>query len=236
MAKGDCAEAVLPNGAKVIFNRLLHGHTVANLEPKTVAAIERNLNAGDVFYDVGANIGIFSLLATTLVGADGQIVAFEPEENNLACFRRTLANGVTNIKLLEIALGDADGVVQFDRRGGAFSGRLVSTGADSFENVPVRVRTMDSLIAEGLPPPDLVKIDVEGGEGAVLEGAKNLLKSGRCKVLCEMHTDNPDGVARAFTALKRAGYRIHVLGNGEIAQPLAAVAGTYHVLASHDRG
>jgi FkbM family methyltransferase len=215
----------------VIFSPLLHGHSVGDGEVDVVAAIERNLRMGGVFYDVGANIGIFSLLATTFVGAQGQIVAFEPEENNLACLRRTLANDFPNIKLYEIALGNADGVMHFDRRGGAFSGRLVVEGTAAFETVPVRVRSIDSLIAEGLPPPDLIKIDVEGGEGSVLEGAKNLLERGRCMVLCEMHTGNPGGVARAFAALNAAGYRINVLGNGDITEPLAAVTGTYHVLA-----
>ena len=54
--------------------------------------------------------------------------------------------------------------------------------------------------------PNLVKIDVEGGEGVVLEGMKRTLREASPIVLCEMHPDNPDGVSRAFAALSSAGY------------------------------
>jgi FkbM family methyltransferase len=196
-----------------------------------VAAIERTLKPADIFYDVGANIGIFCLLASTIVGPSGRVVAFEPEDNNLVCFRRTLKKGPTNIQLLPLAVGNEDGTMTFDRRGGAFSGRLVADREAAFDAIEVQVRSLDGLIAGGLPPPDLIKIDVEGGEGSVLEGGTALLKRGTCTVLCEMHPgNNPEGVRRAFTALKAAGYGLTVLGGGAIAEPLVT-QGTYHVLA-----
>jgi hypothetical protein len=139
--------------------------------------------------------------------------------------------GLQNIKLLSLAVGDRDGTMTFDRRGGAFSGRLVAERNAAFNAVEVQVRTLDGLIAEGLPAPTLIKIDVEGGEGSVLAGGRQLLARGRCAVLCEMHPgNNREGVYRAFAALKDADYQITVLGGGAIEEPLAA-RGTYHVLA-----
>ena len=126
----------------------------------------------------------------------------------------------------------------FDRRGGAFSGRLVD-GEDEMASSRVsniQVRSIDSLLAGGMRPPKLVKIDVEGGEGLVLDGAKQVLRTYRPAVLCEMHPDNPDGVSQAFSALTDAGYICHSVERStnqvaEIVNGPQATDSTYHVLA-----
>jgi FkbM family methyltransferase len=206
-------ELRLPNGISLSFSPLLHADISRNgrLEYADHVAhvIEECLGRGDVFYDAGANVGVFAFMAATLVGEKGAVFAFEPEPNNILCFRRSLERApVRNVELHDIALGGKDGNMAFDRRGGAFSGRLVDSadeiGSDGV--CEIQVRSIDSLLAGGMPPPSLIKIGVEGGEGLVLEGAKETLRAHKPAVLCEMHPDNRAGVSRAFAALKDAGY------------------------------
>lgn len=238
----------LPNGIRLSFSPLLHGHIFKHgelaYEGHVARALEACLGRGDAFYDAGANVGVFAFLAATLVGEKGAVHAFEPEPNNLLCFQRSLATApVQNVELHAVALGAEDGRMTFDRREGAFSGRLVAgeDEAGSAGVCEIEVRAIDSLVAEGLPPPNLIKIDVMGGEGPVLEGARRTLRAHRPAVLCEMHPDNPAGVARAFAALRQAGYVCQALDEGCDGPPDGAAADfltappdwnrPYHILA-----
>jgi FkbM family methyltransferase len=206
-------EMRLPNGISLSFSPLLHAHISKNgrleYEDRVAHVIDECLSRGDVFYDAGANIGVFAFMAATLVGEKGAVYAFEPEPNNVLCFQRSLESApVRNVELHDIALGGEDGKMTFDRRGGAFSGRLVDNEDEIASDgvCEIEVRSIDSLLAAGMPPPSLIKIGVEGGEGLVLEGAKETLRTHKPVVLCEMHPDNQAGVSRAFAALKDAGY------------------------------
>ena len=219
LGKDAFSAATLPNGMEIVYNPLLHGHVLENYEPDVVEAAVANLRKGGVFYDVGANIGLFSLLLSEHAS---QVIAFEPEHNNLSCLRRTVEHGPKNIRIFDCALGASDGTMMFDRRGGAFSGRLATK--DAFDGTLVPVRSVDSVVAEGASAPDLMKIDVEGGEGGVLQGALNTLRAHRPTIICEMHADDPEGVRLAFDILKEAGYKVASLGTG-------AVESARHVVA-----
>ncbi len=236
-------ELRLPNGISLSFSPLLHAHISKNgqleYEDHVAHVIEECLGRGDVFYDAGANVGVFAFMAATLVGEKGAVFAFEPEPNNILCFRRSLESApVQNVELHPIALGGEDGSMRFDRRGGAFSGRLVDSedeiGSDGV--CEIQVRSIDSLLAGGMPPPSLIKIDVEGGEGLVLAGARETLRAHKPAVLCEMHPDNQVGVSRAFSALNEAGYICRSLegstnGVADIVDGPLAMDRAYHVLA-----
>lgn len=207
VSKGQTAKARL--GKIVItYNPLLHGSIVRHgeviYEPHVAEAVRANLGPGRVFYDIGANVGIFAAIAESR-GATA--IAFEPEENNLIYLRQNVAN------VCGFAIGKADGRSVFHPHGGAFSGRLADgvTAASS----TVEVRSVDSLVAEGWPVPDLIKIDVEGAEGDVLEGAAATLRRHRPTVLCEMH-DFSEGPERARRALDAAGYWIEPLGEQHV--------------------
>lgn len=237
LAKNEYDEVVLSNGITITINPLLHGHMASDgelvYEDDVFEVIEKNLRPGDVFYDIGANVGVFAFSAATLVGDGGAVLAFEPEENNLDCFRRSQERArLGNLTLYDCALGVADGDMSFDRRGGAFSGRLVDAGGDGVgATVRVKVRSIDSLVEAGAPPPTLLKIDVEGGEGAVLEGAERTLRAHGTKVLCEMHAFNPDGVRRAVDLLVKSGYVFHALDGARIATGQDGGDVPRHVLA-----
>lgn len=231
----------LPGGKAILINPLLHSSMVEGdavvYEPEVLDTLRRTLTEGGVFYDIGANVGVFSFIAAGLVGSRGEVHAFEPERNNVVCFRRTLSQpGWDGVHLHEVAVGAEDGTMAFDRRGGAFSGRLVAEGANAHGlATAVPVRAIDSLVNEGAPPPTMVKIDVEGGEGEVLAGMRGVLERDGPAVLCELHAFNPAGVAKAVSTLRDAAYLFHDMNGRRLPGDLDPARMPGHVLALPDR-
>ena len=140
---------------------------------------------GGVFYDIGANIGFYSLIASSIVGPTGRVLAFEPGNFNLPFLRENAAQ-VGNVEVCDFAIGKSDGSMTFDRRGGAMSGRLLSDTVQAVDPTAVKVRSIDSLVSAGFPQPDVLKIDIEGGEIDALEGAVATLRR-RPVILLELH-------------------------------------------------
>ena len=199
------------------------------LEIPVQEALRRLLGEGDVFYDVGANIGFFALIAARLVGPAGRVYAFEPVAESAEAIRANAElNGFENVTALEKAVGAATGherlLVVEDlswsrlERGQQHS-RAVAT-------VEVEVVALDELVERGeLRPPTLVKIDVEGAELSVIEGMRRTLERHRPAVICELH-DTGAEVAAAFEAL---GYEVT---NLEAKQPVSSATGNVHALAT----
>lgn len=142
-----------------------------------IESICDELGPGDVFYDIGANIGMFTCAAASAGAADGvRVEAFEPEPRTAARLRENIElNGLTNARAHEIAASDADGELELiaDAELGAGTHSLVeghSVLGDQ-HRVPVKVRAIAPYAeAEGLAPPTLVKCDVEGAEARVIRG------------------------------------------------------------------
>ncbi len=201
----------LRSGARMVVSPLFHGGFLGtgaeDYEVERRAALLRLLPEGGCLWDIGANVGIFSLDAAAARRA--RVLMVEPEENNLACLRQSLEeNPGLSLELRQLAVGREPGRMTFDRRGGAFSGRLVGAGERSVgETVEVEVATLDGLRAGGAARPDLVKIDVEGGEGAVLAGGPQLLSQDRPILFVELHWNHGDGAGEALGLLTDGGYR-----------------------------
>ena len=199
------------------------------LEIPVQEALRRLLGEGDVFYDVGANVGFFSLIAARLVGPDGHVDAFEPVVESVAAIRaNAVLNGFDNIAVHPVAVGAAAGrermLVVEDlswsrlERGGQHS-RAAAT-------VDVEVVALDELVEAGeLRPPTLVKIDVEGAELDVIAGMRRTLERHRPAVVCELH-DTGAEVARAFEEL---GYDVT---NLEGKHSIESAEGNVHALAT----
>jgi FkbM family methyltransferase len=150
-------------------------------------ALMRAIRPGDVVWDVGANVGLYTARFSAAVGPTGRVIAFEPTP---ACFGALTkaTSGLTNVTLLNKALGDITTVATMsiaeDPLGATHS--LVAAGIGPTAQVEV-VRG-DELVAQGLPVPNVIKIDVEGFEEEVLDGLAAVLRSPSCRaVLCEVH-------------------------------------------------
>lgn len=168
-------------------------------------AVIQNLDCGDVFYDIGANIGFFSFLAARRVGPAGMVLAFEPEPHNAAAIRSGRArNDLGNVDVNEVAVAAVNGVgglLVAHHIGGA---TLETCGAppDLKRRITVDTITLDKAIGEnGWRVPKLVKIDVEGAELAVLKGMEETLAQHRPRLLVEIDDATGSGLAAKTDAL-----------------------------------
>jgi FkbM family methyltransferase len=187
-------------------------------EPELQAAL-RELNAeghirpGMVAYDVGANIGYITLILRQKVGETGRVFAFEPLPENVERLRRNVEmNGYgSQIEIFSGAVLDRSGPVSFLIGPSISMGKAEgSAGRSSNENgqaIEVPGISLDEFVyRDGNPPPQIVKIDIEGGEVMALPGMQRLLTEARPVVLIELH--GTEAAQIAWTILEHAGYQI----------------------------
>lgn len=153
-------------------------------EPHVVALIRGNLKPGDVFVDIGGNVGIMSMNAASVVGPTGKVIAFEPNPRNAAQFLRSVvANGFENVVLYPVAASDAFRTLSTTR---SSNSKVVKTGGALQINDVVQAIPPDSVLANE-PRIDFLKIDIEGYELPALMGCKAALARCRPLVLCEFN-------------------------------------------------
>ncbi|MCC0036581.1 MAG: FkbM family methyltransferase [Hoeflea sp.] len=143
---------------------------------------------GGVFIDVGANLGYYSCLFGKLAGEKGLVLSIEPEPQNLDLLRRNVQNNsVENIvKILPVAVGASEGVLTLNIYKNSNRGRHSFIAQGSGNKIDVPVKTLDSIVSDNIPDDsmiDFMKIDVEGYEPYVIEGAKNILHRVQCLLL-----------------------------------------------------
>jgi len=160
-------------------------------EPGTTRLFQKLLRPGMTVIDVGAHWGYFTLLAARGVGEEGRVYAFEPHPDNWALLVKNVrANGYGNVIPLQKALADRVGRMPlFLGKNDAGCNSLHHGPLTREESVMVQVTTLDAFLeVEGRPPVDLIKIDIEGGEPAALEGARGLLqRSSTLRLIIEFH-------------------------------------------------
>jgi FkbM family methyltransferase len=170
-----------------------------NHEPTVQRLLAERLRPGWIFYDIGAHIGFFSLIAARLVGKDGKIFAFEADPENAARLKEHIQkNALHQVEVVQVAVWSEDGYVRF-QRSSKFSSR--NTGAVASADDPTKMTmiegeiiqvssiTLDNFVQAGNPPPHFVKVDVEGGEVSVLKGMKWVLQSQAPILLIEIHSE-----------------------------------------------
>lgn len=168
-------------------------------EPDVASLLVRVVAEGDVVFDVGANVGFFTVFASILAGPRGRVVAFEPGAENLDRLRANLAhNNCQNVTVIEKAVTNKVGEVEFyinsDDSGGnaLWDPGQYPGNAKTLANplrVAVPATTLDAECEQlGLPAPKVIKIDTEGAEQRVLEGACDLLVRHKPRfVVAELH-------------------------------------------------
>jgi len=179
-------------------------------------ALTRHLKPGDCFYDVGAHIGFYSLIAARLVGPAGHISAFEPDPKNAETLRENASrNGFSAVCVVCAAVSDGDEVVQFRRSGqdgpSRMSGMMVREnlpGTPGSEIFSCSAVSLDSICASHRTP-NLVKIDVEGAELRVLDGARSLLGQNKPVLIIEIHDQKDLSAVRSL--LSGFGYALEPL-------------------------
>lgn len=171
-------------GKKWIVGSGAHGCWLGSYEHDKQKLFEKTVKSGDVVYDVGANAGFYTLLASVLVGEEGFVYAFEPLPGNIRNVRRHLEiNHAKNCLLIEVAVSKSDGESMFDPSADRCTAHLSSLGS-------IRVRTvaLDSLVSgRAIRPPNFMKIDIEGAELDCLQGCANTIRTFRPVIFLATH-------------------------------------------------
>lgn len=186
-------------------------------EREVQRALWEHLRPGMNFYDVGANIGFFSLLAARLVGEHGHVTAFEADPENAARLREHVArNKLPQVAIEEKAVWFEHGTVIFARTDPAVSpdrgtGHVASAAGTA--TIQVAAVSLDEYTSTS-PAPDFLKCDVEGAEVEVFRGARRLLREKRPGIVCEMHSDENRRVL--IDELSRVGYTCKPCGENHV--------------------
>lgn len=208
-----------------------------DVDPMLLNSAIRMVRKDDVVWDIGANVGLFSVAACALAGANGKVFAVEPDPWLADLLRRSArldASAGATMEVLAVAVSDRPGIATLNiaRRGRAtnfIAGGEPSTQAGGVRDaIAVPVVKLDGLL-QSWPAPDVLKIDVEGAEALVLGGASQVLSDARPRILCEVSSANCDAVT---AILKCAGYTLHDAAVPEsTAKPLDRCA--WNTLAVH---
>lgn len=168
-------------------------HSLLNFgtyEPFETALLSGLLRPGDVFVDIGANIGYYTLLAARVVGPAGRVVALEPGRENLRLLCANVAsNSFTNVNVLAVAAGAQAGTLPlFESPTNMGDHRLYAV--DQRDHYDVEVVTLDDQLEQMALVPSVVKIDIQGYEYQAMSGlARTLAAVDRCVVCSEFWSD-----------------------------------------------
>jgi FkbM family methyltransferase len=184
-----------------------HGCWIGSYEISKQRAVRRIVRPGMNVLDIGANAGFYTLGLAALCGPAGRVWAFEPDPRNLENLRFHLdVNRVSNVTVIAAAVCDRGGSAGFEQGGSRATGHLSVGGAREVATV-----ALDGLLEQGIiPVPDLVKMDVEGAEASVLEGAARILAAARTVWLVAVH--GSEQLERCTGILGRSGYTVETLG------------------------
>lgn len=193
-------------------------------EPAVTRALLRILRPGQHVIEVGANVGYFTLLFASRVAPGGSVTAFEANPRMVELLRRNLAaNGLAGgVRVVPLAVTDRPGrttLHRLERQQGssslyAFTPADLQAWDDRSEPLEIGATSLDAFLAHDSRAPDLVKIDAEGAEPAILAGMEKLLaRSPHVQLILE-HL--PSALKRAghdpigfLASLERLGFRLH---------------------------
>ena len=195
---------------------------VARYEPGLFERLPGLVKAGDVVYDIGANLGLFAVPFSRMVGSEGAVICFEPNPIcvhflNVNLELNQSAEHCSDLRIVPLALTDGTPSVQFTLNYG--NSLLGLTDISSFfhqkagQQISVAGRALDEAApAYELPPPNLIKMDIEGAEGPAIHGMARLLAQHRPLLLLEIHGE---WAARTVTdVLDPLGYRYEEAESG----------------------
>lgn len=208
-------------GKRWIVGSSNHGCWLGNYENSKLNVFSEKIRRGDVVYDLGANVGFYSLLASILVGPGGQVFSFEPAPRNLALLRRHLElNRVSNCTVFEAAVSASNGTAKFDFSSDHHMGHLAG---DSENTVSVRTVNLDSMVASGkIKPPNLIKCDIEGAELDALTGASATLS--KCSPVIFLATHGPQVHRDCCALLKSFSYDLTPLDHQSLTEASEVLA------------
>ena len=182
---------VSPEGGLRYWNPSLN-----SIDPMLLKVVDLFIEPNNIVWDVGTNLGYFTFTAAHLVGDQGKVLSFEPDIWLCNLLKKSIdANGDRYIDLMPMAVSNKNGIANFNISVRSRSTNYLVEGLGSTQTGGVRQTyavptiTLDSILDYN-EAPNFVKIDVEGAEHLVFEGATNLLTKIRPKIHCEVAKEN----------------------------------------------
>lgn len=171
-------------GKRWMFGSARHSCWLGTYELEKQLAFAKNVRSGDIVYDLGANVGYYSLLASVLVGERGHVHSFEPFASNVDVIQKHIkANRIKNCTVHACAVSDLSGFAVFEVSATSHTmGHLSDTVGERVEVV-----SLDELVGNGLEPPTVIKCDIEGAEYKMMCGAKNVIATSKPIVFLATH-------------------------------------------------
>lgn len=186
-------------------------------EKETTALAQKLIEPGMIILDIGAHIGYYTKLFSKLVGKNGVIYAFEPEEENFQLLKENAEN-LKNVRIINKAVSDSDGFIDFWKAQNNTGHHSILSSEICQEKITVPVLKLDNFIKnERLKEINLIKIDIEGGEPYAFRGAQKLLSQMHLKIIMEFAPDNFKSDTDAIDFLKNInrqfGFSINKIGD-----------------------
>jgi FkbM family methyltransferase len=188
-----------------------HGCWLGSYEYGKAFLYEKSLHPGGIVFDVGANVGYYTLLSSVGVGPSGRVYSFEPSPRCLHFLKRHLElNSITNVDVLEVAVSNITRKGKFQEGPSLTMGCIASTG-----EIEIALVSLDDLyLAKKVPLPVVIKMDIEGAEYEALQGARKILEEGAPTLFLATHgREVHDDCCRL---LRDAGYEVKALFGGKI--------------------
>lgn len=200
-------------GKRWIAGSSTHGCWFGTYEIETQRAFCGVAKPGDVVYDVGANVGFYSLLGSLCVGPTGRVYCFEPLPRNITDLRKHIAiNRLANCEVIEAAVSSTEGRTGFDSSRPRSMGWLSEAGSQTVSTV-----SLDSLVGNGrILPPKVMKIDVEGAEVDVLRGCTEVLAAHHPAIVLATHGRAAHDVC--IETLTAHGYKVRSVNSLDVDQ------------------
>jgi FkbM family methyltransferase len=191
------------------------------VDPSLFDAASELVRPGDIVWDIGANVGLFTFAAAALAGRKGKVLALEPDIWLTGLLHRTISRDPqswTGVDVLAAAASDHVGLCHLKiaarGRSSNYLGEGNSQSGGSRAVQSTLSVTLDWLLSI-YPPPHVLKIDVEGAEALVLKGATRVLSQVRPRILCEVNGDNSQEVS---SLLRAAGYTFYDADQPKVAR------------------
>lgn len=194
---------------RVLFVDLLDPrfvHVVHEVQSDSTQVLESLLHEGDTFIDVGANHGSFAIVASSLVGPDGHVCAFEPQPRLSALVQQSLQKGVSSHEVHQVALGNTPGEVPLyipDDTSGSAGLFEEHSATHEHRRIDVKKRAFDEIVDwERYPGRLVLKLDVEGAEVPFLKGAEEMIDKRKPVIILEIHPGTLKASAHTREELK----------------------------------
>jgi FkbM family methyltransferase len=189
-------------------------------EPELHAAVRKLIHPGMTVYDVGANIGVISILFAKTVGSQGHVYSFEALPANIERLKQNLnVSGFnTTVEVIHAAVTNNNQPVKFFVHDSTSMGKVVGSGGrqdvDYKETIQVPGIALDDYVESNhLKAPDVIKLDIEGGETLAIAAMRRTLQTAQPLMLVELH--GPDSAKAVGAVLKELSYRVVLMDHPE---------------------